>query len=207
VSAGTSAGSSARPSASSSVGPSASPQGSGSPAAPTAEPTLDISAGLAHSDAKLEALLPGAIGGIPLSKLSMPLSTYMASLNCDAANPCGDKALYTPWLVGFGKTPDDATLAAATDLTGTEKIVVEGFKVPGVDGPKLSTAFAAQAKKAGWAVSQKSVAAKSVQELIDPARQSLGLLAIGYLYAKDDVMYIVLTDDASLLVESLILLP
>lgn len=199
TSAGTSPGSSA--------GAPGSPGGSASAAAPTIEPSLDISAGLAHLDAKLESLLPGTIGEIPLAKLSMPLSTYIASLSCDASNPCGDKALYTPWLVGLGKTPDDATLAAATDLTGTEKIVIEAFKVPGKGGAELSSTFAAQARKAGWPVSQKTVAAKSVQELIDVARQNLGLVSIGYLYFKDDVMYLVLTDDPALLVESLIKLP
>lgn len=199
ASAGTSARTSARP--------SASPGSSASVGAPTAEPTLDISAGLAHSDAKLEALLPGTIGTIPLSKLSMPLSTYMASLICDASNPCGDKALYTPWLVGFSKTPDDATLAAATDLTSTEKIVIEAFKVPGIDGKTLSSAFSAEAKKAGWPVTPGAFYGKSVQVLTDPARQNLNLSSIGYVYAKADVMYVIITDDNALLVESLIKLP
>src|SRR5664280_1781339 len=198
-----SAGKSAGPSASS----SASPLGSASMAAPTAEPTQDISAVLHHSDAQLETLLPGIIGGIDLEKLSMPLSTYMASETCTAATPCGDKALYTPWLVGFGKTPDDATLAVATDLTTTENVIIQAFRVPGIDGTKLSSAFGAEARKAGWPVSPKTVAAKSVQEVIDPARQSLDLLSIGYVYAKDDVMYIIITDDPALLVEALIKLP
>jgi hypothetical protein len=199
-----SAGASAGSSAGTSAGLSASPHDSASDAAPTEEPTLDISAGLAHYDAKFEDLLPGAIGGIPLSKLSMPLSTYIASLKCDSSKPCGDKGLYAPWLVGFGKTPDDATLAAATDLTQTETITIEGFKVPGIDGAKLSAAFGAEARKAGWPVNQISVAGKSVLEIIDPARKALSLLSIGYVYAKGDVMYVVLTDSPDLLVESLI---
>ena len=56
-------------------------------------------------------------------------------------------------------------------------------------------------------MSQKKVATKSVQELIDPARQNLDLLSIGYVYAKEDVMYVILTDDPALLLESLIKLP
>jgi hypothetical protein len=203
ASVGTSAGASTGASGS----PSASPLSSASLAAPTEEPSLDISAGLAHLDAKFETLLPGIVGGIPLSKTSMPLSTFMASEVCDATNPCADKALYTPWIAGFGKTPDDATFAAATDLTKTEKILVQAFKLPGVDGAKLIAAFTAEAKSAGWAVSPKTIAAKSVQEMIDPARQSLDLLSVGYAYAKDDVMYIVSTDDPALLVEALIKLP
>jgi hypothetical protein len=176
-------------------------------AAPTAEPTQDISAGLPHSDAQLEALLPGTIGGIDLEKLSMPLSTYMASETCTAATPCGDKALYTPWLVGFGKTPDDATLAAATDLTKTENVIIQAFKVPGTDGTKLSSAFVAEAQKAGWPVSPKKAGDRYVQELIDPARQNLDLLSIGWVYAKNDVMYIIITDDPALRLEALIKLP
>src|SRR5665811_198936 len=103
----------------------------------------------------------------------MPLSTYMASETCTSANPCGDKALYTPWLVGLGKTPDDATFAAATDLTQTKKIVIQAFRVSGIDGAKLSSAFVAQAKKAGWSVTPGTFYDKSVQVLIDPARANL----------------------------------
>jgi hypothetical protein len=198
-----SAGKSAGPSA----GSSASPLGSASMATPTAEPTVDISAGLPHSDAQLEALLPGIIGGIDLEKLSMPLSTYMASETCTATTPCGDKALYTPWLVGFGKTPDDATLAAATDLTKTESVIIQAFKVPGIDGTKLSSAFVTEAQKAGWPVSPKKVGDRYVQEVIDPARQNLDLLSLGYVYAKGDVMYIIITDDPALRLEALIKLP
>jgi len=203
----------AAPSASAvkSAGPSASSSasllGSASMAAPSEEPSLDISAGLAHYDAKFETLLPGVIGGIPLSKTSMPLSTFMASEICDASNPCADKALYTPWLVGFGKTPDDATFAAATDWTKTEKILIQAFKVPGIDGTKLSSAFVAEAQKAGWPVSPKKVGDRYVQELIDPARQNLDLLSIGWVYAKNDVMYIIITDDPALRLEALIKLP
>jgi hypothetical protein len=189
-----------------SAGSSASPLGSAS-MVPTAEPTVDISAGLPHSDAQLEALLPGIIGGIDLEKLSMPLSTYMASETCTATAPCGDKALYTPWLVRFGKTPDDATLAAATDLTNTENVIIQAFKVPGIDGTTLSSAFVAEAQKAGWPVSPKKVGDKYVQEVIDPARQSLDLLSLGYVYAKGDVMYIIITDDPALRLEALIKLP
>src|ERR1035437_4978257 len=198
---------SVRTAAGTSAGASASPRVSGPVGAPTAEPTLIISAGLAHFDAKLEALLPGTIGDVPLSKLSMPLSTYMASETCTSANPCGDKALYTPWLVEFGKTPDDATLAAVTDLTNTETIAIEAFTVPGIDGAKLSSHFAAQARKAGWTVNPMLIATKSVQELIDPVRQNLGLPSVAYLYSQANVMYLILTDDPALLFQSLIKLP
>jgi hypothetical protein len=173
----------------------------------TPEPTQDLSAGLPHLDARLEDLLPSEIGGIPLEKLSLPLSTYMASETCSATNPCSDKALYTPWLVAFGKTPDDATLAVATDLTGRENVIVQAFKVPGVDGTRLAAGFKTTAQNAGWPTAAKSIADKTVAEIIDEARVNLDLVSIAYVYAKGDVMYLVATDDPALLLEVMILLP
>jgi hypothetical protein len=173
----------------------------------TPEPTQDLSAGLPHLDAKLEDLLPSEIGGIPLEKLSLPLSAYMASETCTAANPCSDKALYTPWLVAFGKTPDDATLAVASDLTGRENVIVQAFKVPGVDGTKLAAGFKTTAQSAGWPTAARSIVGKTVVEIIDEARVNLDLISIAYVYAKGDVMYLVATDDRALLLEVLILLP
>ena len=183
------------------------PSGSGSSVSPSAEATQDVSAGLPHSDAALEKTLPGSINDTPLSKVSMPLSTYMASEQCTSDNPCADKALYTPWAVGFGKTPDDVTFAAATDFTKTQSILVQAFELTGVDGAKLGSAFADQARKAGWAVSQKTVADKTVEELVDPARKNLDLLSIGYLYTSGNAMYIVSTADTLILVECLLKLP
>jgi hypothetical protein len=173
----------------------------------TASPTENISANLPHLDAKLEDTMPGTVGGTPLEKLSMPLSTYMASETCTQTTPCSDKALYTPWLVAFGKTPDDATLAVATDLTGSINFMIHAFKVPGVDGSRLSAGFVSEARKAGWPVKSLTVGSKPVLQLMDTAREALGLIATGYVYAKGDVMYIVITDDPSLLVQGLILLP
>ena len=183
------------------------PSDSGPLASPSADATQDVSAGLPHSAAALEKTLPGSINDTPLSKVSMPLSTYMASEQCTSDNPCADKALYTPWAVGFGKTPDDVTFAAATDFTKTQSILVQAFELTGVDGAKLGSAFADQARKAGWAVSQKTVADKTVEELVDPARKNLDLLSIGYLYTSGNAMYIVSTADTLILVECLLKLP
>ncbi len=76
----------------------------------------------------------------------MALSAYIASTSG------GDDALYAPWLVKFGKIPDDVTMAVAVDLTGQENFIVHAIEVPGVADATLSSSFADVARKAGWPV-------------------------------------------------------
>ncbi len=185
---------SATPASSPSASESASPAVSPSPS-----PTPDL--GLGHVNAALEDKLPGVIGGITLEKFSMPLSTYMAS------SAGGDKILYTPWLVKFGMNPDQIDLAVAADLTQTENFFVQAIQVPGVDAAALTGGFAAVARKAGWPVTPKSIAATSVLEIVDPATDAAGGLGTAYIYAKGDIMYVIVTDDVSLLIEALSKLP
>jgi hypothetical protein len=153
-------------------------------------------------NAALEDKLPDTIGGIELEKFSMPLSTYMAS------SKGGDKVLYTPWLVKFGKNADDIDLAVATDLTKTENFFVQAIEVPGVDAAALSSGFAQVARNNKWPVTPRSKGLpKSVLEIVDPATDASGGLGTAYVYASGDVLYIVVTDDVSLLLEALIKLP
>jgi hypothetical protein len=194
------------PSASPSVASGGSPSAGASnstdgSASPSALATDQLTIGLPHVDAALEDLLPGTIGGIDLQKFSMPLSSYIASAQG------GDKTLYAPWLVKFAKTPDDVNMAISADLTQRENFVIHAIKVPGVDDPTLSSSFATVARNAGWQVNSKSVAAKTVLEIIDPTAQTTGVLSNAYVYAKGGVLYFVITDDASLLLEALIKLP
>ena len=154
-----------------------------------------------HADASLEDLLPSAIGGVSLEKFSLILSTYIAS------SSGGDGALYAPWLVTFGKTPDDVTMAVAADLTQTENFVVHAIKVSGVADVTLSSSFGDVARKAGWPVSTVSVATRPILQIIDPAAVAAGSLSVGYVYARNGVFYTVITDDSALLLEALIKLP
>lgn len=188
------------PMAAATTTPASSPSASGS-ASPSVSPSPSPDLGLPHVNAALEDKLPGVIGGITLEKFSMPLSTYMAS------SKGGDKALYTPWLVKFGKNPDQIDLAVAADLTQTENFFVQAIQVPGVDAASLTGGFASVARNEKWPVNPKTIATKSVLEIVDPATDAAGGLGTAYVYAKGDIMYIVVTDDASLLVEALILLP
>jgi hypothetical protein len=175
---------------------SAAPSGSAS-----ASPTAGIDIGLPHVEAALEDLLPGTIGEIPLQKLSEPLSTLVAS------SLGGEKLIYAPWLVQFGKTPDDVNVAIAVDFTNRINFHVNAIRVPGATATTLSATFTDAATKAGWPVKKVNFALKSVLEVTDPTAAAKGLLGVGYVYTSGDVLFIVVTDDSALLLECMIKLP
>jgi hypothetical protein len=187
--------------ASASVAPSGSvgPSGSAGPSASADACTSDL--GLPHVSVTLEDLLPLTAGGVCLEKFSLALSAYMASTTG------GDKTLYTPWLVKFGKTADDVNMAVASDLSQTVNFTAHAIEVPGVAAATLSSSFADVARAASWAVNTRSVAGKQVLEIIDPLSASAGGVSAGYVYAKGDVLYTIITDDPSLLTEAVIKLP
>jgi hypothetical protein len=186
---------SARISAFPSVAASGSP-GVSVPATATDQVTIGL-----HVDAALEDLLPSTIGRSVLVKFSMPVSTYLAS------SPGGDKTLYSLWLVKLGKTPDDVNIAIADDLTPGENLVVQAIKVPGVDAATLVSTLSGVAGTAGWPVSTKVSLPKPVLQITDPTAQQAGVLGVVYVYAKDNVLYVVITDDYSLVIQGLASLP
>jgi hypothetical protein len=152
-------------------------------------------------NAALEDELPGIIGNVTLEKFSMPLSTYMAS------STGGDKTLYTPWLVHFGKTAEATDIAVAADLTQTENFFVQAIQLPGTNAADLSSEFATVARDAGWPVDSRRVADRTVLEITDPKVENAGGLGTAYVLAVKDTLFIVVTDDPALLLEALIKLP
>jgi hypothetical protein len=185
---------SSTPSAVSSASGSASASGSpGASASDSGGPTL----ALPHTDAALEALLPDSIGGIALEKFSLKLSSYISS------SSGGDRDLYAPWLVEYGKTPDEVNMAVAGDLTQTENFTVRAIGVSGASDASLASGFADVARKAGWPVSQVTVAGEPLLEMTDPSGSGAAGVSIGYVFARDHVLYSIITDDANLLVEAL----
>jgi hypothetical protein len=186
----------AAPSASVEASPSSSAEAS---TLPSPSPTQGL--GLPHVDAALEDLLPNTVGGIPLQKFSVPLSTYIAS------SSGGDKDLLSPWVIHFGKTADEIDLAVATDLTEQINFFVQAIQVPEAKAADLTGEFARQARQAGWPVTGRTVVGRIVLEITDPVAEAAGGLSTGYVLASGDVMFIVVTDDVSLLVECLIKLP
>jgi hypothetical protein len=186
---------------SASVAPSGSVASSGSVAPSGSADICNSDLGLPHISASLEDLLPSTAGGVCIEKFSLVLSAYMASTSG------GDKTLYTPWLVKFGKTSDDVNLAIASDLSQTVNFTEHAIEVPGVAAATLSSSFADVARAASWQVSTKSIAGKQVLEIIDPTSASAGGVSAGYVYAHGDVLYTIITDDPSLLTEAVIKLP
>jgi hypothetical protein len=192
------------PSARISASPSAAASGSSgasASASASAAATDQDTIGFPHVDRALEDLLPGTIGGIALTKLSEPLSSY------DATSPYGDKLLYPAWLVKFGKTPDDVHVAIAWDPLLRENFVVQAMQVPGVDAATLTSSFSDAARAAGWPVSARSDLVKPVLIVTDPTVKTAGAIATAYVYAHANVLYVVITDDVVLLNEGLASLP
>ena len=153
-----------------------------------------------HVSASLEDLLPSTIGGVCLEKFSLVLSAYIASPPTG-----GDKALYAGWLLKFSKTTGDVNMAVTADLSQPPQVNfnIHAIQVPGA-AAALSSSFADAARAAGWPVSSHPnyLPDKSLLEITDPATGHLG-----YVYAKDDVLYTIITDDQSLLTEGLVKLP
>jgi hypothetical protein len=186
------------PSAAASASASASLAASASASA-GASPTLSL--GLPHVDAALENRLPGTIGGVDLQKLSLPLSTYIAS------SKGGDKALLGPWAIHFGKTADEINVAVATDLTEQIDFFVQAIQVKGEKPDGLTGELTRLARQDGWPVTGRTVASRAVLEITDPVMEAAGGLATAYVLAVGDVMYVVVTDEPAYLVECLIKLP
>jgi hypothetical protein len=165
---------------------------------PTAQPTL----ALQHVDAALEDKLPATINGVALFKTSLMLSGYVSS---DPAG--GDKTLYAPWLVKFGKTPSDVHIAVAFSLTDQVTFQARAISVPGVGAAALSNGFADAARAAGWPVTAEPnlmLTGVNAWEIIDPAVKAAGGTGAGYVYARDGLLYEVITDDQSLLLAGLV---
>ena len=186
-------------SASSAASAAASASASASASAAASDPL-----GLPHFDKALEATLPSFIGNVQMAKFSLQLLAYMNS------NPgAGENSLYTPWLVKFGLAPSEVPIAIATDLrTNGLNFVIHAIRVPGATATALASGFADVAAKAGWPVKSVSIVKeKPTLEIIDPAAKAAGSLYAGYVYAKDDVLYTVISDNPTLILEALIKLP
>ena len=162
---------------------------------PTPEPTLP----LAHIDAALEDKLPNNIGGVQLVKFSLPLSTYIAS------SSGGDKTLLVPWLVKFGKTPDDVNIAIAADLTQVGGFFEQAIQVPGANAISLAGNLGDVARSKDWPTATRDIGGKTLLEVVDPAIQSAGGDGIAYFYASGDVLYIFVTSDDAQLLQAAIL--
>jgi hypothetical protein len=179
--------------------PTATPEPTDTPV-PTESPTPEPTLPLAHVDAALEDKLPASIGGVKLVRFSLPLDTYMASSNG------GDKTLFTPWLVKFGKTPSEVNIAIAADLSQDGGFFEQAIQVPGASAANLVSYLGDVAKGKGWPIATHSIAGKALLEVVDPEVQTSGGIGVANVYASGDIVYIIVTDKDALLLEAAILL-
>ncbi len=171
----------------------------------TAEPAASVTASpidpFPHLSRSLEEMLPAVVGNVELTKLSMSLSTYMAN------SSGGDKTILLPWLIHFGRTAEETPIAIGADLTRNENFLIQAIQVPGAKPDALVAELSAQATKAGWPQSTRSILNRSVLQVADPKVQAAGGIGTAFVVAKGDVMFVIVTDDPTLLVEALIRLP
>jgi hypothetical protein len=181
--------------------PSESPSASVSQSTPTASPTPGQTYPLAHVNAALEDELPSVIGGVTLTKWSMPVSSYIASVTG------GDTVLYAAWLVKFGMTPDEADMALAEDLSGTEVCNLRAIQVSGAAPTALLTGLSEVATKAGWPNKTVTSLPKTpVLQITDPTVDATKTANIAYVYAKGDIVFFVI-GDLSVVIQALAALP
>lgn len=175
---------------------------SASAGAPTVSPNPTQTYPLAHVDAALEDQLPSELGGVALTKWSMPVSSYMASVTG------GDTVLYPPWLVKFGKTPDEVDMALAQDLTGTQHTNLRAIQVPGADAATLVARLGDVATSVGWTHRTVTSLPKTpVLQIIDPTVDAAKTPNTAFVYAKGDIVFFVISDDLTVVVEALAALP
>jgi hypothetical protein len=175
-----------------------STSGTGSPT-PSPSPTPTAAASVVAlpsitlpSNAKeLEALLPSTLGGKTLTKFSMKGSDFVTQTT---SNP-----ELVAWLNSVGKSLNDVSAAYAFDMTGGSSGIF-AFRVAGVDHTTLlstlQTAMASQMPT--WTT--ETVGGKSVQTGTDSGNTE-------YIYATQDLVFIVFTNDPAAAAEALSHLP
>jgi hypothetical protein len=184
---------------------SAGPSGTASGSAANSSPTVTASPGqtypLAHVNATLEDQLPSVIGGVALTKWSMPVSSYIASVTG------GDTILYAPWLVKFGKTTDQVDMALAQDLSGHEVANLRAIQVPGASATALASGLADVATKAGWQNKTVTSLSKPVLQITDPTVDPTKTANEAFVYVKGDIAFFVISDNITIVIEALSKLP
>jgi hypothetical protein len=152
-------------------------------------------------DAALEDQLPSVISGVTLTKFSYPVSTYLASVTG------GDSILYAPWFVKFGKTPDEVDVAFAVDDLPPVHVNLRAIQVPGADAIALIAGLSEVATKAGWPVKSVTSLPKPVLQITDPTVDASQTANKAFVYAKGDIVFFVISDDLTVVIEALAALP
>ncbi|MEP6680903.1 MAG: hypothetical protein ABJB65_05430 [Chloroflexota bacterium] len=165
--------------------PSASPS-------PTASPTPTVAATSSgtpnplasfnfNQDKALEGLLPDKVGALALTKFSVQGAEFLSSSTPE----------FKDFLTRVGATPDDVSVASATDQQSTLQILA--LRVAGADSDKLKTEFRTAIEDQATTpikLTEETVGGKSVLAGFDPDQQKNV-----YFYVVSDVLIFVSTTD------------
>ncbi len=189
----------AAPSAAATSGPATSqPSGSADSAQPSASLALP-SFQLPSQDKDLEGRLPGEVNGTKMVKYSFTGASFLASGSSNTKD-------LTDLLSSLGKTPADMSVAFASDASGGLDLQIGAFRVAGAPADALLAAFLATTRKETpeSVMAQATVGGKGVTTIVDPADTSSRIV---YIYAKDDILFYLLTPDATLAGATLQVMP
>ncbi len=174
---------------------SAAPSGSAVPT-DSPEPSIDR-----HAIPALEALLPAAVNGIDLERLSITGPDFYKT-GTDV-----NRSQLDELLKNLGKTVDDLSVADAGDPTGKAVFEVGIFKVAGAETAQLLSewvAFDQAAKPGRIKVSNVTIDGRSLTKIVD---SSMDVGGTAYAFAVDDAIFLVRADDPALLSAALASLP
>jgi hypothetical protein len=173
--------------------------GSPSPvASPTDSPEPSIDR---HGIPELEALLPTAVNGIALERLSIKGPDFYKT-GTDV-----NRSQLDELLKNLGKTVDDLGVADAGDPTGKAVFEIGIFRVDGAKPGQLLSewvAFDQAAKPGRIKVSSETVDGRAVTKIVD---SSIDVGGTAYAFAVGDAIYLVRADDPTLLSAALAALP
>lgn len=155
-------------------------------------PSVNSSAASRHADPELEALLPGTLGGIALTRESQ------RGVDLSRQSP----ALET-FLESLDKTLDDFTLASAYSSAGDLEAQVGAWRIRGASTDLLMPGFitAIQASSTTpLTVTEVVEGGRTVTKIGEPGQLTQGPL---YAFARDDTVLFVQTTDPALAAEAL----
>lgn len=150
---------------------------------------------------ELVAVLPTSIAD-PASTTSPPAEITLSVDSASATDVFGtdpSSRAFAARIRSMGSTTDDLQVARAVDGSGTYDVVVDGFRIPGVDLARLKSAVIdtwLSGSGAGVKKTEITLSGKSVTK-IDYGDGS----AIEYVYAKADYVVVIESSDATIAAE------
>jgi hypothetical protein len=191
------------PSAAASEAPSAAPSevppasGGAPSAAPTVPPVPSFAIPSFTSDKELEAALPTSYQGVTLKKFSFK-GTGLVNTTSESGKQL------VALLQSLGKTPDDLSLALASDPTGKLGVAFGAYRIKGADAGTWAPIFyrVSEQQTPGTTLTDVNLGGKSVKRIETPKLKDLT-----YAWARGDVLFFVSTTTDTLAGPAIAVMP